>query len=89
MNKESSSQTQTINIRWGSASGPATSTLTLDGLIYRNSSGDSILTVNDNYVGYTSTIFGTDENYDFNAHHGEEFRLQTPGGYDTISFVIG
>lgn len=84
-NPVSSTQTQRITARYNDIS-TRTEIATLNDMVYISQDGTQLLTIGDNYVGYSSELFGNDSTYDFKEHSGETFTLSN--GFKSISFII-
>ena len=84
---ETNLQTQNITIRFGSITS-SNSTLHLDGMDLKDDSDNVILTIGENYVGYSGEGFETDTTFDFNEHKKEQFSVLSIDETRLISFTI-
>lgn len=80
-------QTQNVTIRYGSMTS-SDSTLHLDGMDFKDTSDNVILTIGENYVGYSGEGFETNTTYDFKEHSKEQFSLLSIDETRLISFTI-
>ena len=84
---EQNLQTQNITIRFGSITS-SNSTLHLDGMNFKDDTGNVVLTIGQNYVGYSGAGFETDTTFNFNEHKKEQFQVLSIDETRMISFTI-
>lgn len=86
-NPTSSTQTQQVNVAFNSPT-VNESELNLDGMNYKDSGGNTVLTIGQDYVGYSGTGFETNTTFDFKQHRKEQFSITSIDGIRNISFTI-
>ena len=86
-NPISNAQTQKVNVSFNSPSSNE-SELSLDGMNYKDSGGNVILTIGQDYVGYSGAGFETNTTFDFKQHRNEQFSISSIDGIRLISFTI-
>ena len=86
-NPISNAQTQQVNVAFNSPTYNA-SELSLDGLNYKDSGGNTVLTIGQDYVGYSGAGFETNTTFDFKQHSKEQFSITSIDGIRNISFTI-
>ena len=86
-NPESDIQTQQVNVAFNSPTSNE-SELSLDGMNYKDSGGNIILTIGQDYVGYSGAGFETNTTFDFKQHREEQFSITSIDGIRNISFTI-
>ena len=64
------------------------SELSLYGMNYKDSDGNIILTIGQDYVGYSGAGFETNTTFDFKQHSKEQFSISSIDGIRNISFTI-
>lgn len=64
------------------------SELSLYGMNYKDSDGNIILTIGQDYVGYSGAGFETNTTFDFKQHSKEQFSITSIDGIRNISFTI-
>ena len=87
-NPASDVQTQKVTVSFNSPT-LNESELRLYGMNYKDSNGNIILTIGQDYVGYSGAGFETNTTFDFNQHSGEQFTLTSIDKIRQISFMIG
>ena len=87
-NPLSDTQTQEVDVVFNSPTSVA-SELTLDNLDFKDSNGNTILTIGEGFIGYSGNGFTPDPTFDFNQHSGEQFTLTSIDKIRQISFMIG
>lgn len=86
-NPTSDIQTQQVNVAFNSPTFNE-SELSLYGMNYKDSNGNIILTIGQDYVGYSGTGFETNTTFDFKQHRNEQFSITSIDGIRNISFTI-
>ena len=86
-NPASDTQTQKVNVAFNSPTFNE-SELRLDGMNYKDSNGNIILTIGQDYVGYSGSGFETNTTFDFKQHRNEQFSITSIDGIRNISFTI-
>ena len=86
-NPESDTQTQQVNVAFNSPT-VNESELSLDGMNYKDSGGNTVLTIGQDYVGYSGAGFETNTTFDFKQHSKEQFSITSIDGIRNISFTI-
>ena len=86
-NPESNAQTQQVNVAFNSPTYNE-SELSLDGMNYKDSGGNTVLTIGQDYVGYYGAGFETNTTFDFKQHSKEQFSITSIDGIRNISFTI-
>ena len=86
-NPESDTQTQQVNVAFNSPTFNE-SELSLDGMNYKDSVGNTVLTIGQDYVGYSGAGFETNTTFDFKQHSKEQFSITSIDGIRNISFTI-
>ena len=86
-NPASDIQTQKVNVAFNSPTFNE-SELRLDGMNYKDSNGNIILTIGQDYVGYSGAGFETNTTFDFKQHRNEQFSITSIDGIRNISFTI-
>lgn len=86
-NPASDTQTQKVNVAFNSPTYNE-SELSLDGMNYKDSDGNIILTIGQDYVGYSGAGFETNTTFDFKQHRKEQFSITSIDGIRNISFTI-
>lgn len=86
-NPASDAQTQQVNVSFNSPTSTE-SELRLDGMNYKDSGGNIILTIGQDYVGYSGAGFETNTTFDFKQHRNEQFSITSIDGIRNISFTI-
>ena len=86
-NPVSNAQTQQVNVSFNSPTFNE-SELSLDGMNYKDSGGNIILTIGQDYVGYSGAGFETNTTFDFKQHRNEQFSITSIDGIRNISFTI-
>ena len=86
-NPASDTQTQKVNVKFNSPTFNE-SELRLDGMNYKDSNGNIILTIGYDYVGYSGSGFETNTTFDFKQHSKEQFSITSIDGIRNISFTI-
>lgn len=86
-NPESNAQTQQVNVVFNSPTYNE-SELSLDGMNYKDSGGNTVLTIGQDYVGYYGAGFETNTTFDFKQHSKEQFSITSIDGIRNISFTI-
>ena len=86
-NPASDIQTQQVNVAFNSPTFNE-SELRLYGMNYKDSNGNIILTIGQDYVGYSGTGFETNTTFDFKQHRNEQFSITSIDGIRNISFTI-
>lgn len=86
-NPVSDTQTQQVNVAFNSPTSNE-SELSLDGMNYKDSNGNIILTIGQDYVGYSGAGFETNTTFDFKQHSKEQFSITSIDGIRNISFTI-
>ena len=86
-NPISDTQTQQVNVAFNSPTSNE-SELSLDGMNYKDSVGNTVLTIGQDYVGYSGAGFETNTTFDFKQHRKEQFSITSIDGIRNISFTI-
>ena len=86
-NPESDTQTQKVNVAFNSPTFNE-SELSLYGMNYKDSGGNTVLTIGQDYVGYSGAGFETNTTFDFKQHSKEQFSITSIDGIRNISFTI-
>lgn len=86
-NPVSNTQTQKVSVAFNSPTFNE-SELRLDGMNYKDSNGNIILTIGQDYVGYSGSGFETNTTFDFKQHRNEQFSITSIDGIRNISFTI-
>lgn len=86
-NPASDTQTQKVSVAFNSPTFNE-SELRLDGMNYKDSNGNIILTIGQDYVGYSGDGFETNTTFDFKQHRNEQFSITSIDGIRNISFTI-
>ena len=86
-NPASDVQTQKVTVSFNSPTFNE-SELSLYGMNYKDSNGNIILTIGQDYVGYSGTGFETNTTFDFKQHSKEQFSITSIDGIRNISFTI-
>ena len=86
-NPASDTQTQKVNVSFNSPTYNE-SELSLYGMNYKDSGGNIILTIGQDYVGYYGAGFETNTTFDFKQHSKEQFSITSIDGIRNISFTI-
>ena len=86
-NPASDTQTQQVNVAFNSPTFNE-SELSLDGMNYKDSGGNTVLTIGQDYVGYSGAGFETNTTFDFKQHSKEQFSITSIDGIRNISFTI-
>ena len=86
-NPISNAQTQQVNVSFNSPTSNE-SELSLDGMNYKDSGGNTVLTIGQDYVGYSGAGFETNTTFDFKQHRKEQFSITSIDGIKNISFTI-
>lgn len=86
-NPVSDTQTQQVSVAFNSPTANE-SELSLDGMNYKDSGGNTVLTIGQDYVGYSGTGFETNTTFDFKQHRNEQFSITSIDGIRNISFTI-
>lgn len=86
-NPVSDTQTQQVDVAFNSPTSTE-SELSLDGMNYKDSNGNIILTIGQDYVGYSGAGFETNTTFDFKQHSKEQFSITSIDGIRNISFTI-
>ena len=86
-NPASDVQTQKVTVSFNSPT-LNESELRLYGMNYKDSNGNIILTIGQDYVGYSGTGFETNTTFDFKQHSKEQFSITSIDGIRNISFTI-
>ena len=86
-NPVSDTQTQQVNVAFNSPTSNE-SELSLDGMNYKDSGGNTVLTIGQDYVGYSGAGFETNTTFDFKQHRKEQFSITSIDGIRNISFTI-
>lgn len=86
-NPASDTQTQKVTVSFNSPT-LNESELSLDGMNYKDSNGNIILTIGQDYVGYSGAGFETNTTFDFKQHRNEQFSITSIDGIRNISFTI-
>ena len=86
-NPASDTQTQKVSVAFNSPTFNE-SELRLDGMNYKDSNGNIILTIGQDYVGYSGAGFETNTTFDFKQHRNEQFSITSIDGIRNISFTI-
>lgn len=80
-------QTQRVKVVFNSPT-VNESELRLYGMNYKDSNGNIILTIGQDYVGYSGAGFETNTTFDFKQHSKEQFSITSIDGIRNISFTI-
>ena len=86
-NPVSDAQTQQVSVAFNSPT-VNESELSLDGMNYKDSGGNILLTIGQDYVGYSGAGFETNTTFDFKQHSKEQFSITSIDGIRNISFTI-
>lgn len=86
-NPVSDIQTQKVSVAFNSPT-VNESELSLYGMNYKDSGGNIILTIGQDYVGYSGAGFETNTTFDFKQHSKEQFSITSIDGIRNISFTI-
>lgn len=86
-NPASDVQTQKVTVSFNSPT-LNESELSLDGMNYKDSGGNVVLTIGQDYVGYSGSGFETNTTFDFKQHRNEQFSITSIDGIRNISFTI-
>ena len=86
-NPSSNAQTQQVDVAFNSPT-VNESELSLDGMNYKDSGGNTVLTIGQDYVGYSGAGFETNTTFDFKQHSKEQFSITSIDGIRNISFTI-
>lgn len=86
-NPLSDTQTQQVYVDFNSPTVDE-SELSLDGMDYKDSDENIILTIGQDYVGYSGAGFETNTTFDFKEHRKEQFSITSIDGIRNISFTI-
>ena len=86
-NPVSDAQTQQVYVAFNSPT-VNESELSLDGMNYKDSGGNILLTIGQDYVGYSGAGFETNTTFDFKQHRKEQFSITSIDGIRNISFTI-
>ena len=86
-NPASDAQTQQVTVSFNSPT-VNESELSLDGMNYKDSGGNIVLTIGQDYVGYSGDGFETNTTFDFKQHRNEQFSITSIDGIRNISFTI-
>ena len=86
-NPISNAQTQQVDVAFNSPTSNE-SELSLYGMNYKDSGGNTVLTIGQDYVGYSGAGFETNTTFDFKQHSKEQFSITSIDGIRNISFTI-